>query len=229
MKKIAITLLVALSAMGAQASSWSLKNLLGGAEQAVETQQETTQSQQDNSGGLLGGLLGLADNLFSNSDFDLSQLKGTWTVTGSAVAMKGEGALAGAAGKAAAVALQKKLDPYYKQYGLTGGTLTVEEDGTFTLQMKKLNLTGTIEKTGEGEYSTTFNGIGGTTFLPMDTYFQKGVTGQNLDVMFDASRMLSFMQSVSAVLPLKSLQTVSSLLSQYDNLYVGFKLKKTSN
>lgn len=211
----------ALLAIPSEASAWDLRDLLGGksSSQSSETQQ------QDNSSAAQG-ILGLIDGLLSNSDFDLKQLEGTWKVTGSAVAFKGEDALSQIGGKAATVAVEKKLDPYYKKYGLTGSEITFDKEGNFTLKIKKLTINGTVEKTGESSFQTTFKTFGSTTLAPMNTYFERGATGSTLSVMWDAKKAFSLIQGVAAFVKSPTSSALSSLLDKYENVYAGFRLNR---
>ena len=210
-KAILTLSLISLSCSGAYA--WNLSDLLG---KAQESMGNTS----------VDGVLGLVDGLFSNSDFDVAQLEGTWEVTGSAVGMNSDQALANIGGKAATLAIEKKLDPYFQSYGLTGSQITFDKEGNFTLKLKKMSISGTVTKTGKSDFQTQFNVFGSTKLSSMGTYFEKGVTGSTLSVMWDASKAITLMQGIASFVKVKSASTIASLLSQYDDLYVGFKLSK---
>lgn len=214
LKKYLSTLAVAsMLSMPLSASAWNLQDLLGKASESLGNV-----NTQD--------VINLVDGLFSNSDFDLSKLKGTWQVTGSAVSLKGEDTLSQIGGSAATVAIEKKLDPYYTKYGLTGSEITFDDKGNFTLKLKKLSISGIVEKTEESSFKTSFKTFGSTTLAPMDTYFERGATGKTLEVMWDAKKALSLIQGVAAIVNTSSTNTLSSLLDKYDNVYVGFKLTR---
>lgn len=168
-KAILTLSLILLSCGGARA--WNLSDLLGKAQESMGNTN-------------VDGVLGLVDGLFSNSDFDVVQLEGTWEVTGSAVGMNSDKALANLGGKAATLAIEKKLDPYFKNYGLTGLQITFDKEGNFTLKLKKMTISGTVTKTGKSDFQTQFNVFGSTKLSPMGTYFEKGVTGSTLSVMW---------------------------------------------
>lgn len=219
-KYLILTLSLILMASPLTAQAWSLKDMLSRAGETLKDSSEENKS---------SGLLGLVDALFSNSDFDVSRLEGTWEVTGSAAALKGENALANLGGKAGTAYIESQLDPYYKNYGLTGGTVTFDKEGNFTLKLKRTSIKGKVEKTGESTFKTTFLAFGKTKLAAMDTYFEKGVTGQTLNILYDSSKALTLLQGISSFVKMKSIQAVSALLSNYEDLYLGFKLKKVSS
>ncbi|MDE6295937.1 MAG: DUF4923 family protein, partial [Muribaculaceae bacterium] len=107
------------------ANAIDIKDILGGA------------------GGTVGNLI---EGVFTKTNLQVSDMVGEWTIDGSAVTFKSDNLLKKAGGVAAAAAIEAKLDPYYKQYGLTGGTITINNDSTFKLTVKKMTLSGTISK-----------------------------------------------------------------------------------
>lgn len=175
---------------------------------------------------------GMVDGLFSKKDLEVKDLAGKWTVAGSAVSFRSDNFLQQAGGSAAAAVVESKLDPYYKQYGLTGSVLTISADGTFTLQMKRFKLSGTVTrqetkkgKTSQGgNFYFNFNKSGVSTLGKVDTYVSKGVNG--LDVMFDASKLQAILTSIASFSKIKMAQAASDLLNQYDGICIGFKLVK---
>lgn len=213
LKTTAAALMIGLSCGSAWA--WDLQDLLGKARESLGNVNTSDVAET-------------VDGLFSNSDFDIRQLEGTWEVTGAAVNLGSDDLLSQIGGKTATTALEKKINPYYKRYGLTGSRITFDKEGNFTLTIKKLNISGTVTKTGKSEFQTTFRSFGSTSLSPMETFFERGLTGGSLSVMWDASRTISLMQGIASYVKIQSAQTIASLLSQYDNLYMGFRLKKVN-
>lgn len=221
MRKISLTLILSLL-FCCTASAWNLQDILGGiGSQNGSNQDQTGQTQATD---ILGGLLG---DILSTSDFDIASLQGTWTVTGPAVTVNSDNALANLGGKAATAAIEAKLQPYYQRYGLTGSTITFDKEGKFTLKIKKLTVTGTVSKTQDG-FQTVFNGIGSISLPAMKTYLKKGtITGKNLSVMWDSSKAMNLLQSVASYMKSsQTIQTLAQLLDKYQGLYIGFALQK---
>jgi len=210
-----ILVAILLAAPTLYASAWDLRELLGKVGQQSGSQQSESNK-----------IAGIIDDLFASNNFDIAKLEGKWTVSGSAVTFDSDNVLSKLGGKAATTTVQSKLDPYFQKYGLTGSTITFDKAGAFSMTMKGLTINGTVSKIGDGKYQTTFT-VMGKGLSPMDTYFERGATGNTLDVMWDAKRAISLLQSISSVVKLQSLNTLSSLLSQYDGIYIGFKLTRT--
>lgn len=200
--------------------AWTLQELLGKAGEAINgTDTSTIQSLGD-----------MAEGLFAKKNLEVKDLAGTWRVSGPAVSFQSDNFLQKAGGTAAATVIENKLSPYYKKYGLTGATLTIEEDGQFTLQMKKLKLSGTVTKqeakkgqpTQGGNFFFTFNKFGVTSLGSVNTYVSKSAGG--LDIMFDATKLQAIMTSIASFTKSKMANTATKLLNQYDGICVGFDL-----
>lgn len=173
----------------------------------------------------------ILDGVFSKSDLDVKDLVGTWTVKGSAVTFRSENFLQQAGGTAAASVVEKKLDPYYSKYGLTGASLTINKDGTFSLKMKKFTLTGTVtrqkdSKTAGANFLFNFSKLGLTSIGEVDAFVSKSLTG--MDIMFDASKLQTIMNAVASFSKMQTAQTLSTLLNSYDGICIGFKLTPAS-
>lgn len=166
----------------------------------------------------------ILEGVFSSSDLSLADLQGNWKSSGPAVSFKGDNFLKQAGGKAAAATIETKLNPYFSKYGLTGATLSITPEGTFELKIKKMTLSGTIEQTSEkGVFYFNFQALGKINLGKMKTYVQK--SSSTMDVMFDATKLISIVEAVAKFSNISYVQTLSSLLSSYDGMCVGFKLK----
>ena len=206
------------------ANAQSLSDILGKLGNATSSSQSS--SSESSSGSGLGGTLGnLLEGVFSSSNISVADLAGTWKSSGPAVSFQGDNFLKKAGGVAAATAIESKLDPYFSQYGLNGAVLTVDYSGNFTLTVKKIKLQGTITETGEkGIFNFNFKALGKVSMGSVKTYIQK--TSNSMDVMFDATKMMTIMTTVAKVTNVKSLSALSSILNSYDGLCVGFKMSK---
>lgn len=193
-----------LSAIPAQA--WNIKDVLG----------------NSSVGDAVGSLV---EGVFTNTNLELKDLVGEWKASGSAVTFQSDNFLKKAGGSAAAGVIEGKLDPYYEKFGLTGAVLTVNQDATFKLQIGKLALNGTIEKNEDGTFNFIFKVVNKINLGKMKTYVQKA--GNNMDVMFDASKLKTLLSAIGGVANVSALKTVTSVLDSYDGLCVGFAFSKT--
>ncbi len=173
---------------------------------------------------MLGNLI---EGVFMKSNLTTKDLMGVWTTDQPAVAFRSEDLLKKAGGMATASAIESKLQPYFKQYGLTGAVLTVNADSTFTLKSSKLNLSGTIRQQADGNFLFSIMALGKIKIGEIPAFVQK--TSKSMEVMFDSTKLISLLNSLGKVINIPLVSTASSLLSSYDGLYVGFGMNQTGN
>ena len=225
LKAILVALLVAMAGAN-MANAQSLSDILGKLGSMTGSQSSSSDSTGSSSKSGLGGTLGnLLEGVFSSSNISVADLQGTWTSSGPAVSFQGDNFLEKAGGVAAAAAIESKLDPYFKQYGLDGAVLKVDNAGNFALTVKKVQLKGTITETGEkGVFDFNFSAFGKIKMGSVKTYIQK--TSNSMDVMFDATKMMTIISTVAKISNISTLNTLSSILNSYEGLCVGFKMSK---
>lgn len=177
---------------------------------------------------LLSGTLGnVVQGVLSKSKLSVNDIAGEWTSNGSAVSFQDENLLKKAGGYAIAGAVESQIDPYYKKLGLNNAVLTVETDGSFTLKANKLILKGTAVSNGDGTFNFNFKAFGKLSLGSVKTYVQK--SGNNIDVMFDASKLKSILSGIAKVTGISMAKTVSGVLDSYSGMCVGFKMSKTGS
>ena len=179
---------------------------------------------QLNLGNLLNTGVETLKNATATSNFEATDLIGTWNYASPAVSFKGEDALANIGGAAASSAIESKLAPYYEKLGVQNSQLTVNQDLTFSWKIGTVTLTGTIEKSKDTDLIFHFSALGKVNIGSIGCMATK--SGSTVSLTFDASKLLAIAQKVSAISSNSSLQTISSLLSNYKDMYVGVKLNK---
>lgn len=216
MKKFIITAAVAVVAamVPASGNAQSLKDLISKGSSAL-----------GKSGSTISNVI---DGVLSTSNLTVADLYGEYQGDGPAVSFKSENLLAKAGGVAASAAVESKLQPYFDKFGLNAMNMKVDKSGEFTIKIKAVTLTGTIEETSEkGKFNFKFKAFKKVSLGTVPAYISK--SGRNLDLMFDATKFKTLLGSLSKVLNLKSLNMVNSLLDNYDGLCVGEKMKRTDN
>lgn len=204
MKKIflaAVAIAVSMYAGGVSASAQSLKDLLGSTvKDAVET-------------AITGGAV------------TPQKISGTWAYSGCAVGFESENMLKNVAAKAAASQLEGKVNTYLEKIGLKNGTFsyTFNADNTFSTTFKGKSFDGTYEISEDGSRITMKYG---KSLKLMSMTAVVTVTSSELNLMFDADKLLTFIGKISATSSNATLKTLSTLASQYDGMNIGFKLKK---
>lgn len=179
-------------------------------------------------GSKVGDTLGnLVEGVLTKTDIQVADMAGQWTAQGSAVSFKGDNFLEKAGGVAAAATIESQLNPYFKQYGLTGGTVTIKEDGSFTMKFKNISLSGTITKNEDKTFYFNFKALGKINIGKIKTYVEKGP--QSLDIMFDASKLKQLVSTIAGFSGNTLAKTAGKLLDSYEGMCVGFKLDKTGS
>ena len=231
MKKILTLAIAAVIACSASAQT-SLESLLGKLKGASGQKEETTQ--QDNGSGegsLLDKLTGLGNALgiIPSKSVDVAYLQGVWDYQKPAVSFKSDNFLAKAGGVAASAKIEGKIAPYYQKAGLDKMKLTVMPDSTFTMQLKRGKLQGTITTTGEKDAQAlifNFKAFGKLSIGSMEAYVN-AESGSVMSITFDVSKLITLVQKVAAFSGNSSLKSLSSLLDNYEGVTAGFKMKKT--
>lgn len=149
------------------------------------------------------------------------QLIGDWKYKGPGCAFTSENLLAKAGGEIAAVQIEEKVQPYYQQAGLSAENtfISFKEDGTFSSRIAGTPFSGQYTFDEETQKITLKN-----LFLSVNCYAKKEVGG--ISILFEAKKLLTFLQTVSAFSDNKDLQTISDLSKKYDGVRIGFDLNK---
>lgn len=212
MKKFVVASAVVIAALGFSVSAFDLSGILGSI------------GSKENIGNALSGVV---DGLLTQDDITVEQMAGTWTANGSAVAFQSDNLLKKAGGSAAASTIESKLDPYYKQLGLTGSTITIQTDGSFVMKVKGMALKGNITKNSDGSFNFAFTPFGNVKLGSIKTYVEKPLNG--LNIMFDASKLKTLLSAIAGFTGNSLAKTAGSLLESYDGLLVGFAYSGNGN
>lgn len=176
-------------------------------------------SNSSSSGNILTSLL---DGIFTKTNLSLADLVGEYQAQGAAVTFKSENFLQKAGGIAGAAAIESKINPYYEKYGLNNMVLTVDNDANFTMKIKAITLKGTISKNdNEGTFDFNFN-VAGIKLGKFTAYVEK--SGKNLNLMFDATKLKSFVSTVAKFTGNTMASTLGTILDSYDGACIGWKM-----
>ncbi len=220
MKQILIILTAIVSMSTFQSDAFDLKGVL----KAAAGNAAAGDSVKGNSG--LGDLLGGLGNVLGITDVTISDLEGTWSYVKPAVAFKSDNLLKKAGGEAAASVVEGKLAPYYQKAGMTQMKFTVNADSTFTMGVNRVMLKGALEKDAEGNFVFNFKALGKVNIGHMTSVITR--SGKNIDVTFDASKLISLVSKIAAISGNSTIKGVSSLLQSYDGMNAGFQLSKNT-
>ena len=158
-------------------------------------------------------------------DISKGDIKGTWNYTGSAVKLESEDLMKSAAAGVAATQVEKKLDEYLAKAGLQGGafSFTFNEDNTFTTTVKGKKFNGTYTFSDEEDsinlkYGKNLGSTGITATAQLNN--------TTLELLFQADKLLTLIEKLTAASSNTTLKTISTLAGQYDGMKIGLEMQK---
>ena len=145
----------------------------------------------------------------------------TWKYSGPGCAFTSKNLLAKAGGEVAAVQIEQKLLPYYQQVKISESNtyITFKEDGTFSSKIAGTPFSGNYTF-DEASQKITLKGL----LLSVNCYAKKEANG--ISILFEAKKLLTVLQTMSAMSGNKDLQTIGDFSKNYDGVRVGFDMKR---
>lgn len=207
MKKTIISLLLSLS-VTFSASAFDIRDIFGGA----------------GAGDILSGIQSTIENATAEKSFTIDELKGTWKYSSPGVQFDSQNSLEKLGGAAAGATIENKLAPYYRKAGITSMVLTVDNAHNFTIKIKNITLKGTIAKGTNNKLIFNFQAFGKMNLGKVNCMATK--SGNMLNLCFDVRRMVEILNKVSSVVKNSSYASLVNLLSKYDGIYVGAKMRR---
>ncbi len=224
----AVVLTTTLCSCGSTGSSNLIGNLASGLQTVTGNNSDATtgastgsSSSTGSTGNLLSGLL--SSLLGGGSQLSTNSLAGTWNYTGTACVFESENLLLKAGGAVAANKITEQLDEALEKIGFQSGktSFTFNTDGTYSAQLGGHAINGqyTLDADAQTIQLTYLAGLGKLT--PHIT-----LSGNNLKLLFESDKLLQLLQGVSALSGSTAGNTLSTLISSYDGLYIGLELQK---
>ncbi|MDY3749528.1 MAG: DUF4923 family protein [Sodaliphilus sp.] len=211
MKKM---MMVAVAALMLQGCGMTNPGVNGGSQMGGTTTNNSGSSIGSNA---LGGLLDLVVGSVKLSQTDII---GTWSYVEPACAFTSENLLAKAGGSVAAKTVNEKLLPVYKSLHISSGNtqLTFNENGQFTGKIGGFPMSGTY----------TFDAANGLVKMKSLTTFTAHLTRstQGMNFTFESKKILTLLQTVSALSGNTSLSTIGDISKQFSGVRLGFAMKK---
>lgn len=160
------------------------------------------------------------------SDVTTSSIAGTWSYSSPAVELDSDNALTSAAGALATSQLESKMSEYCTKAGIKAGTFsfTFGSDSSFSCTVVGKTVSGTYTIDSSAGTVTLKFSASSYNLASMTAYTT--LSGSTLSLLFQADKLLDFISKVASVSDDSTLQTVQSLVSNYDGLKLGFELTK---
>ena len=174
-------------------------------------------------GGILNG--GTVTNVLTSvlglDNITQAQLVGTWTYLQPGCAFTSQDLLSKAGGEVAATKIKEKLASTYTSLGISSSNTqaTFAQDGKCTIKLAGKTISGTYTY-DESTHKVTIKG----TLLTLNCYAKRS-NGNGIALLFEASKLLNYMQALSALSGNTSLQVLGELSKNYDGLRIGFDMQ----
>lgn len=148
-------------------------------------------------------------------------LVGDWAYSAPAVKLDGEDTLTSLSGSALSATLGTKLESAFSKVGIVKGScsVTFNSDGTFAMPIKNRNISGTYTYNSEDHSFTMSVGQ-----KKMEIKGFAYISGTNLQLVFQINKLTDFLVTIGS--NVSSLATVTNLIKQYENIYLGFEFGK---
>lgn len=148
------------------------------------------------------------------------QLIKSWTYSQPGCAFTSEQLLAQAGGEVIASQIKSRLQPTYQTIGIRSNntSVTFNENGTFTASFAGRSFSGnwTFD---EATSKVTMQSM----LITLNCYAKRNLDG--IALLFESSKLLTLLQTLSALSGNASMQTIGDLAGSYDGLRLGFDFK----
>lgn len=191
----------------------------------------TTGESTSNGSGALGGILDILSNpntignvissVIGTNKVTPEQLIGSWKYSGPGVAFTSEKALANAGGEVVAAQIKQKIQPTFNNLGISASntTFTFAEDKSFSCNLRGIPLQGTYTY-DEASAKISFK----TLLFSFNGYAKRNADG--IAILFEAKQLLKVLQTAASLTGNQTIEVISEVSKQYDNVRLGFDVKK---
>lgn len=117
--------------------------------------------------------------------------------------------------------LESKMETYLEKLGFEEGKVKLNFDGSssFTLTVNSKDVSGTYSVS---ESTITFS----RSSLSKSVSANISLSGSDMQITFEADKLLDFVSSIASLSSSSLMSTVSSLADSYDGMQLGFEFEK---
>lgn len=223
MKKLSVSLALVAGAMMLTSCGTTGGSIAQGVGSAILNGNNTSSSTSTaaSTASALGGLL--SNILGSSTKLSESSIVGTWNYTGADCVFESENLLAKAGGAVAANKIESEINSSLSKVGIKQGScsFTFNSDKTYTANLGGRTISGTysLDATNKKIKMTYLAGLASMT---PRVSMQSG----KLCLLMESSKLLTLMKGVSALSKSNTASAISSILGNYNGMYVGMQLSK---
>jgi len=169
---------------------------------------------------LTGGGIDAIASIIGATKMTQQSLQGSWKYSGPGCAFTSEKLLAKAGGEVVAAQIKQKMLPTYQTLGLSSTNTYVQfnSDNTFAASFGGKQFSGTY--TFDPSSSKV---VMKSLLFNINCYAKKNTQG--IALLFEASKLLNILQTVSALSGNTTLGTIGDLSKNYDGVRLGFDFK----
>ncbi len=154
------------------------------------------------------------------ADYIDFSIVGAWQYKGAAVQLSSDSKLAEVGSNLAASSVESKLDEYLQKVGIKPGTMgfTFNDDGSMEVKAVNRTLTGTyVYDKDARELKMTISKVPVTAKVE--------VLASSFSILFNTDKLLELVKTITQKSSNSTLSTISTTLSAYDGMLVGFSFE----
>lgn len=177
---------------------------------------------KDNIGETLGGI---AETVLTKTGIMKTDITGNWTYAQADCKFTSEDLAKQAGGTLAATKISDRLSDVYTRIGIKPGAFNFQfnSDSTFTSTLGAKTLKGDFMLEGN-DITLNYKIAGGLKTASVNAHVQKA--GNNLSILFNADKLLTFFGQLGSVSNIAVLKTVAALAEGYDGMMIGYEMTK---
>lgn len=177
---------------------------------------------KENIGETLGGI---AETVLTKTGIMKTDITGNWTYAQADCKFTSEDLAKQAGGALAATKISDRLSDVYTRIGIKPGAFNFQfnSDSTFTSTLGAKTLKGDFMLEGN-DITLNYKIAGGLKTASVNAHVQKA--GNNLSILFNADKLLTFFGQLGSVSNIAVLKTVAALAEGYDGMMIGYEMTK---
>ena len=177
---------------------------------------------KENIGETLGGI---AETVLTKNGIMKTDITGNWTYAQADCKFTSEDLAKQAGGALAATKISDRLSDVYTRIGIKPGAFNFQfnSDSTFTSTLGAKTLKGDFMLEGN-DITLNYKIAGGLKTASVNAHVQKA--GNNLSILFNADKLLTFFGQLGSVSNIAVLKTVAALAEGYDGMMIGYEMTK---
>lgn len=177
---------------------------------------------KENIGETLGGI---AETVLTKTGIMKTDITGNWTYAQADCKFTSEDLAKQAGGTLAATKISDRLSDVYTRIGIKPGAFNFQfnSDSTFTSTLGAKTLKGDFMLEGN-DITLNYKIAGGLKTASVNAHVQKA--GNNLSILFNADKLLTFFGQLGSVSNIAVLKTVAALAEGYDGMMIGYEMTK---